>query len=477
MKRGGIGEAGVRRRSRAAPARLPTMTDSKSETAKMASGLDGMLKQFSTLAEKHKQKAQEIAGPPKEDIAFKVDKTDVFKGVDMDKTKDQLMQVLKSLKDASSVANDLTFQFAGGGGGGSIGGPQEEQMEYWFRRQQWASWNSQVLTENKVQVTRKSPAKTGEKNPAFHFAYQQEQTLVGTVVVGSKETNRFVKRLVYSKYDPVTLELKGDMSYVTASSDALVFPVAVFRSAPYLFTVVNVLQKNGNMGVALVRSRVWEEDKEGDFQVRVLEGLFDKGLQAVDLYVDDDKKAYLLVRGVSTDKTTGHGMGIIDMASGMVQQWINFAPVLDKYAELHGFHHGLDDMGGLVREFSSQSATPGTRQISVSYDRKTQSIAVHSSSSSSKKNQEDKLFCKKRAVAGTNGGVQLASCNLPQYSQTGKNPPQALIWSSRTLVLPDAFHIQKASSEQQGGGGGVLLLGTYTDSSSSDYLLARVKAA
>lgn len=433
----------------------------------MQKQVDGMLKQFSSLAEKHKQKAAEISGPPKEDITWKAstpDKAEIFRGVDMDKTKDQLMQVMKSLRDASTVASDLTLQFAGPGAGGI---PQEEQMDYWFRLQQRQHYTQAMIAENKIQVSRRCPAKMGEKNPTFQLLHQAERTLVGTVVVGSKETSRFVKKLVYAKYDPKTLEIASEMVQQAPSGvpqDSLLFPVALFRSGSYLYTVCNLLRKE-SMSIALVRSKVWEEDKEGDAQFRVLEGLFEKGLQAVDFHEDlAEKKGYLLVRGVAADRSPGHGFAILDLTSGLIQQWLSFAPVLPRYAELQGFVNGLDDIGGLVRDFLADS-----KRISVSYDRKTQSIAVHGGAETV---GDDAKFCKKKAVCGSDGKVLLASANMAGYQGTGKSPPQALLRDGRpALTLPDSFHVQSSRMEE---GGSVLLLGTFADGTSADYLLARV---
>lgn len=459
-------------RFRPAPSRLPTSSASTTPDTlgNRKSELENVLKRFTTLGEKYTQQAQNLPAPPKEDIQFKVstpDKNDIFKGVDMDKTKDQLMQVLQSLKAASTVATDLTYHFAGPGGGLQ----QDEQMDYWFRRQQWAAWNAQLVSENKIRAKTRPVNKTGEKNPAFHLYNSTESTLVGTVVVGSKETHKFVKKLVYQKYTTKD-DFVGSMVLQpppAALGESLLFPVGFFAglSSPYYFTVCNLMKKDGApMQIVVIRSRIWEADQEGDYQFRLLDGLFDKGLQAVDLYTDAvEKKGYLLVRGVSSSTGTGHGMAIIDLSNGMVQQWISFSPFLDKYAELYGFVNGLDSIGGLIREFTASSHKPFERSISVSFDRKTQSIAIHAEK---QQPQEQQLYTRKRPVAGSDGTIFLASCNLPQYQQTGKNPPQVLIYSNSTIALPDSYHIQHAVAQD----GVVLLLGSCSDT--GEYLVAQV---
>lgn len=511
------------------------------QNGKIQGTLQEMLKQMQNIADVHKKKAAEMPGPPKEPIVFRNSAgatvpehsgggdlpapNNVFNSADGNRVKEQIGGLMKMLQEASSVATDITWQF------GSSGVPQDEQLEHIFRAHQRQEWYDCVMKKYEIELYKKPATQASEKNPMWSYisplSSSSSMILMGTAVIGggSKES-RMTKKLAFAKLNPSSsagwqYDAQGivymDVPKLDANSNSiLVYPLCLFQFQTDFYIICNcVVQPSAASSsssvaakdkmvtsgasmtqVIIIKSKIFggggekEEQQQQPPQVRNVEGLFEKGLQAVDYYqAADGKIGYLLVRGLYANRTTGHGLAVLNTTNGLVDRWIPLTN-LPPYSQLHSFLATTDPtsklrLQGIVKQVSADRLVAPTKNLIVEFDLAKQQLDIQVSL---KENELEGTggggkgaeYCRKRMVVGSNGELQLCCFNMPQYQQTGRMPPQALCntiskdkWCNGTLALPDTFQIQQAycfsTSVRY-----VWLVGSVVENGNSEFLVARL---
>lgn len=322
---------------------------------------------------------------------------------------------------AGKAASDIKYQFA------HILDADETQ-EYWFRRRIQHQWNLALTAQYKLQITTVKSADAGSKHPCFNVVIRGEED---QVIAAGTELN--TANSVSSKQ--LVLYRNGVLSKLPVNDWT---PVAMYTHAKNLYIILNTASGETSK-VGLVRIKEGTQI-DSDYGTRAIEGLFEKGLQAVDM-TEIGKDQLLLVRGVNAKEETGHGLAWINSETGLVNRWTALDN-LPPYSILQQFgtqdHAETLQLLGTVRELRSSDPLAPTQSLEVKMKWDTQKLDIDI-----RPEWRADQFIKTVQVSEA---VRFGTWKTQTNTQSA---PQLLVshdrarWDRGILTLPDTLKIQK----------------------------------